>query len=135
VAGAVGSASDRVDRVGRRLGAGGIAGFLKRRDVAAPTAYLRRSVVNGAINAGRRASRERRHLPAAYELQSVSAPEVDELWPLVLALPARQRAVLVLRYYDHLNEAEIARVLDCPPGTVKSLAARALAALRKEMSS
>jgi RNA polymerase sigma-70 factor (sigma-E family) len=45
-------------------------------------------------------------------------------------LPARQREVLLLRYYQDLSEAEIARRLGCAPGTVKSSAARALRALR-----
>ncbi|MGC8627817.1 MAG: SigE family RNA polymerase sigma factor [Acidimicrobiales bacterium] len=47
-------------------------------------------------------------------------------------LPARQRAVLVLRYYEDLSEAEIAARLGCAPGTVKSSAARALRTLRDE---
>jgi DNA-directed RNA polymerase specialized sigma24 family protein len=46
-------------------------------------------------------------------------------------LPAKQRAVLVLRYWDEMSEQEIASALGCSPGTVKTHAARALAALRK----
>ncbi|HET6909168.1 MAG TPA: sigma-70 family RNA polymerase sigma factor [Mycobacteriales bacterium] len=46
------------------------------------------------------------------------------------ALPARQRTVLVLRYYCDLSEAEIAAEMGCRPGTVKSQAARGLATLR-----
>lgn len=53
-----------------------------------------------------------------------------EIWPLILALPERQRAVLVLRYYEDLSESEIAEVLEVTPGTVKSTAHRALANLR-----
>lgn len=49
------------------------------------------------------------------------------------ALPARQRAVVVLRYYEDLPEAEIARLLGCSPGTVKSQAHRALATLRERL--
>ena len=45
-------------------------------------------------------------------------------------LPAGQRAVIVLRYYEDLTEAEIADTLGCSPGTVKSQAARAIARLR-----
>jgi RNA polymerase sigma factor (sigma-70 family) len=48
-------------------------------------------------------------------------------------LPRRQRAVLVLRYYEDRDDAEIAELLGCTPGTVRSYASRALAALRVEM--
>jgi len=51
------------------------------------------------------------------------------LWALA-ALPPRQRAVLVLRYFDDLSEAETAAMLGCSLGTVKSQAARGLARLR-----
>ncbi|WAU83086.1 SigE family RNA polymerase sigma factor [Streptomyces sp. Qhu-G9] len=51
---------------------------------------------------------------------------------LLRAVPPAQRAVLVLRYYHQLTEQEIADVLGCSPGTVKSRAARALSALRAE---
>ena len=68
--------------------------------------------------------------------ETVNAPETDtiddrELLRQALArLPARQREVLMLRYYEDLTEAEIAKRLGCAPGTVKSSAARALRALR-----
>ena len=48
------------------------------------------------------------------------------LWPLMCALPERQRAVIVLRYYEDLSEAQIADVLGCAPGTVKSQASAAI---------
>jgi RNA polymerase sigma factor (sigma-70 family) len=47
-------------------------------------------------------------------------------------LTARQRAVLVLRVYDDLSEAQVAEVLDCAVGTVKSTMARAMARLRED---
>ena len=56
------------------------------------------------------------------------------LWPLVCALPARQRAVIVLRYYEDLSEAQIAEVLSCAPGTVKSQASAAIGALRRAIA-
>ena len=54
----------------------------------------------------------------------------DALWPYVAGLPPRQRAIVVLRYYEDLSEAEIARVLGCAPGTVKSQAFAAMKSLR-----
>jgi len=54
----------------------------------------------------------------------------DYLLRALAALPPRQRAVLVLRYFDDLSEAETAHMLGCSVGTVKSQAARGLARLR-----
>jgi RNA polymerase sigma factor (sigma-70 family) len=104
-----------------------------RRKVTDPAAYLRRSVVNLSTNVHRRAFRERRHLATATE-PTVEPAEVDETWKLVRALPPRMRAVLVLRFYLDLSEAETARVLGCRPGTVKSSTARALAKLKEKMT-
>jgi RNA polymerase sigma factor (sigma-70 family) len=61
--------------------------------------------------------------------------ERDYLLRALAALPPRQRAVLVLRYFDDLSEAETAGVLGCSLGTVKSHAARALARLRETAGS
>jgi RNA polymerase sigma factor (sigma-70 family) len=55
-------------------------------------------------------------------------------WPLVCALPPRQRAVIVLRYYEDLTEAQIAAVLGCARGTVKSQSAAAIGALRRALA-
>jgi len=103
--------------------------------MAAPEAYLRRMVLNEVLNDRRRA--RRRH-----EVTSAAPPEVatlaaaepelarDELWRAVSTLPRRQRAVLVLRYYEDLSEQQIADALGCRPGTVKSHASAALETLR-----
>jgi RNA polymerase sigma factor (sigma-70 family) len=56
------------------------------------------------------------------------------LWPLICALPARQRAVVVLRYYEDQSEEQIAALLGCARGTVKSHAADALRSLRRGLS-
>lgn len=57
--------------------------------------------------------------------------ERDRVWSAIRRLPRRQRAVLVLRYYEDLSEAEIARLLGVSPGAVKSYASRGLATLRE----
>ena len=75
--------------------------------------------------------------PPARECRRLAeVPVLDRslLWPLVCALPDRQRAVIVLRYYEDLSEAQIADVLGCAPGTVKSQASAAMAALRRAVA-
>jgi len=99
----------------------------------APEAYLRRMVVNEVLNDHRKA--RRRH-----EITSDAPPDRpavlddwhhdDEMWRAISTLPPRQRAVLVLRYYEDLSEHQIAEALGCRPGTVKSQASAALATLR-----
>lgn len=60
------------------------------------------------------------------------AEDRDEMWRLLGSLGPRQRAVVVLRYYEDLAERDIAQVLGCSVGTVKSQLSRALATLRRE---
>ena len=102
-----------------------------------PEAYLRVSVVNAAQSFHRRRGRERTRLqrvaPPPGSAEAVDGG-VRELLDAIDHLPYRQKAVVVLRYYEDLSEAEIATVLGCRPGTVKSLASRALAHLSKEIS-
>jgi RNA polymerase sigma factor (sigma-70 family) len=57
------------------------------------------------------------------------------VWAAVGRLPARQRAVLALRYHEDLTEVEVARLLGLPLGTVKTLARRGLGRLRTELAS
>jgi RNA polymerase sigma-70 factor (sigma-E family) len=57
----------------------------------------------------------------------------DDVWRRLIGLPRQQRAVLVLRYYERLTDAEIARVLGCSAGTVRGYASRALTALRLDL--
>lgn len=54
----------------------------------------------------------------------------DEVWRRLARLPRQQRAVLVLRFYERLTDAEIAATLGCGPSTVRAHASRALASLR-----
>ena len=97
-----------------------------------PQAYLRAIVINLCKTHLRRRDYERR-LPAPTE-RVVFPPEIDETWLAICRLPFRQRAVLALRFYEDLPESEIALILGCRPGTVKSTIHRGLDRLRKEMS-
>ena len=88
----------------------------------APEAYLRRMAVNEVLN-DRRLARRRHEVTSAEppERRPVGGPDDrrsphDELWRAVTTLPPRQRAVLVLRYYEDLSEQQIAEVLGLPAG-------------------
>jgi RNA polymerase sigma-70 factor (sigma-E family) len=98
--------------------------------VEKPQAYLRAAIVNACRSWQMRKHTERTKLPLLDRPEPTELA-FDELSDAVAALPYRQRAVLVLRYHLDLNEAEIADALGCRPGTVKSLASRALADLKK----
>lgn len=97
-----------------------------------PTAYLRTIVANLCRTQLRRRGHELRLAQPAPS--ATFQPDIDETWAAVCRLPFRQRAALALRFYEDLEEAEIARILGCRPGTVKSTIHRGLARLRKEMS-
>jgi RNA polymerase sigma-70 factor (sigma-E family) len=98
-------------------------------------AYLRRTAVNLWKNRIRRLVLERRHRNVREEpVPEASFEERSALWHAVTRLPARQRACLVLRYYEDLSEKSTAEILGCSVGTVKSQTSRALAHLRKELS-
>lgn len=99
-----------------------------------PAAYLRTTVVNLCRNHYRSASRESRRL-IRYGAPPTSVSErAAELDATLRRLPYDERAVVVLRYWLGLSEAEIAAHLNCRPGTVKSRHARALTKIRKELS-
>jgi RNA polymerase sigma-70 factor (sigma-E family) len=106
------------------------------RDPNAFDAYLRRTVINLSKNHFRRRALERAELhrqaslpPAVHEERDIS--EYESMRAALLALPAKQRAAIVLRYYEDLPETRIAEVLRCRPATVRSLVSRGLAALRQ----
>jgi RNA polymerase sigma-70 factor (sigma-E family) len=102
-----------------------------------PEAYLRRVLYNLAADGFRRRGRLQRKLLLLRPLTEPSADPTaevdlrDALVRLMLQLPARQRAVLVLRFWEQLSEAESAAVLGWPEGTVKSATARGLQRLRE----
>jgi RNA polymerase sigma-70 factor (sigma-E family) len=102
-----------------------------------PERYVRRILANASNDRWRRLRRRPEQLfdlaaggPATADQSSVVA-ERDFLMRALATLPPRQRAVLVLRYFNDLPEAEIAAVLGCSVGTVKSQASRGLARLRQ----
>jgi RNA polymerase sigma-70 factor (sigma-E family) len=100
--------------------------------VRAPAPYLRTSVVNGCRMHHRRRSREQAHF--AELVGDTVHPETPVVLDALAQLPYRQRAALVLRYYEDRPEAEIADLLGCRPATVRSLVHRGLAALREAMA-
>jgi RNA polymerase sigma-70 factor (ECF subfamily) len=107
-------------------------------EIDAVEPYARRVLVNTATSWWRR----RWHGEKPTEvLPERAAPdrmeeqlERDVLWQHVKALPARQRAVLVLRFYEDMSEAQTAALLNISPGTVKSQTSRALTTLRHRLA-
>lgn len=101
----------------------------------APDAYVRKMLLNEMLGERRKSGRraQKAHLvpvpTVAMDPAAASSTRMD-LWAQVQVLPPRQRAVLVLRYYEDLSEAEIAGVLGVSTGTVKSQASLALRTLR-----
>ncbi len=104
-------------------------------------AYARRVLFNLILDGGRQRARRRAELLASQptdgfggEGETVASLEDHvELLQALGGLPPRQRAVLVLRYFADLPADEVATILDCPPGTVKSSTSRALQRLREAL--
>ena len=95
-----------------------------------PGAYVRRVIVNRYLNRVRSLRRERLVDRTPETVHIDAEPPDEQLWRAILQLPKQQRTVLVLRFYDDLSDAQIAGLLGCSVGTVKSNASRALAKLR-----
>jgi RNA polymerase sigma-70 factor (sigma-E family) len=98
-----------------------------------PEGYVRRTMVNAHIDWWRRKPWREEPTDVLPD-RAVSEPDTDARAALLAALATlsrRQRAVMVLRYYEDMSEADIARTLGCSPGTVKSAASRATARLRE----
>jgi RNA polymerase sigma-70 factor (sigma-E family) len=114
------------------------------RSMEHPGAYARRILINLALDGSDRRSRRRQELdvsPLEDRADESSLRELNrvglksELVSALAVLPPRQRAVLVLRYYVDLPEAQVATVLGCSLGTVKSTASRGLDRLEQELQS
>jgi RNA polymerase sigma-70 factor (sigma-E family) len=117
------------------------SGWGRIRDVGRADIYLRRAVVNLCRSKIRRRAIEARVNAASYRRTERAAPEWDPerhetariVWEAVKGLPERQRACVVLRYYEDLPEAHIADVLGCSIGTVKSQLSKARTKLEKSL--
>lgn len=99
-----------------------------------PESYVRRIIANDFTSWRRRRSSRVvvGQVPdTSYGDASDTVADRDLMWRALSGLPRRQRAVLVLRYYEHQSNVEIAAVLGCAESTVRSLATRAFAALRR----
>jgi RNA polymerase sigma-70 factor (sigma-E family) len=110
-------------------------GWHRIRNMDAADAYVRRAMINEHTSWWRRAWRHRERstsaVPEPLPVPSADVGEHEQMWQLICDLPPRQRAVIVLRYYEDLTPAEVAAALDCSVGTVASQTHRALATLRR----
>lgn len=104
------------------------------RDASAFDAYLRRTVINLCRARARRAAIERRYLgwfvQREAEGSAADAEDRDALWGALRSLPHRQRAAVVLRYYEDLSEEQTGDALGCSARAVNALVSRAMATLR-----
>lgn len=103
--------------------------------LADPHPYVRRSLTNEFLSWRRRWST--RHIHAVPDAALDRPVETDwdtgpdpELWAQLATLPAQQRAAVVLRFWEGLDDAEIGRLMDCKPGTVRAHVSRGIARLR-----
>ena len=109
------------------------------RDPAAFRAYLRKAIVHGAASRWRSQARDAARVERVSQLDGPRVQGLGDvvdpaLVEAVAKLPARQRSVIVLRYWLDWSEEDIAASLGCRRGTVKSLASRALDVLRTELA-
>ena len=107
------------------------------RDTGAFGAYLRRTIVNLSTSHFRRRQVERAYLERVGDIPAAETnanEELDEtMHEALLRLPERQRAAIVLRFYEDLSDVQTAEVLRCSPGTVRSLVSRGMTTLRSEL--
>jgi RNA polymerase sigma-70 factor (sigma-E family) len=97
-------------------------------------AYLRRTIVNLFTSQLRRLRHERAFAARQHDAETVAPADDpvlrDELWRALSTLPTRQRAAVVLRYYEDLSERETAQILGVSTGAANQLIVRAMATLR-----
>jgi RNA polymerase sigma factor (sigma-70 family) len=107
--------------------------YVRRSSIDNPDAYLRTVVVNLANGRHRKnaVAEKYAHLFIEQTTSDATFTEHAELLGIIGQLPIRQRAAVVLRYYERRTETEIAEILDCRAGTVKSLLSRALVDMRR----
>ncbi len=108
----------------------------KVRDRGAVDAYVRRIIVNETTSSWRRPWHRRERATDVLPETATHHDTYDDggsaaLWDVVRSLPPQARAVVVLRYYEQLSEAETAETLGVSKGTVKSQSSRAMALLRE----
>jgi RNA polymerase sigma-70 factor (sigma-E family) len=113
--------------------------FRHLRSQASFDAYLRKTVVNLSRQRLRRQRLERevvrRHGHREPTAQAAYSPEDRDLvWAAILRLPFRQRAAIVLRYYEDLSEDQTAAVLRCSTRAANSLVSRAMSTLRRDLA-
>jgi RNA polymerase sigma-70 factor (sigma-E family) len=96
-----------------------------------PLAYVHRIIVNENASLWRRAwKRRERSTDSLPDTVQPEGPADDQTWALVQALPARQRAVIALRYYADLSVTQTAEAMGCSTGSVKTHTSRAIAKLK-----
>lgn len=98
--------------------------------------YARRTIANLARSRFRRLVTERRALPRIWQRDDAPAPDLetrDEVWTAIMQLSQQQRAIVALRFYEHMTEADIAAVLGVSAGTVKKQLSRALERCRSRL--
>ncbi|GAA1933755.1 sigma-70 family RNA polymerase sigma factor [Nocardioides marmoribigeumensis] len=129
-------AADLTQTVLLRLARRGVA------DLADPATYARRALVNEHRSQGRTTGARVRALARLGAGPHAPGPdpahasgERDAIWRALAALSDRQRAAVVLRYYEDLPDERIGEVLGCRPATVRSLVARAMPVLREALRS
>lgn len=98
-----------------------------------PEGYVRRTMVNRNISIWRKRRRETLTDEPPEPQQAAPAGRDLALWEQLSQLPPKQRAVIVLRYYEDLTEQQTADIMGCSVGTVKSQASKAMANLRKHV--